>query len=304
MQTTHFGTERLTSYLKVARAPFLALPVTLTVLGVAAAVASGGFEPAPAFLAFVGLVALHVSVNARNEYRDYQSGIDYETEPTPFSGGSKTLPEGELEATAAKRLAMMTAGVGAVIGGYFLIDIGLALLPLLLIGGLSVFFYTSHLTRYGLGELFAGLGLGGLPVLGVALVQVGTFTTPMFVAAVPATLLTFNLLLLNEFPDEEADRLGGRKNLVHRLGRETAAVLYALAAVAVPVSIATGWLFGPFPAWAVLGVLPSLLLVRPIRWALTHPGESVPLDALRDNVLWILATNVFLGLGLLVPFFH
>ena len=303
MQTTHFGTERLTSYLKVARAPFLALPVTLTVLGVAAAVASGGFDPAAAFLAFVGLVALHVSVNARNEYRDYQSGIDFETEPTPFSGGSKALPEGELEATAAKRLAMMTAGVGAVIGGYFLIDVGLALLPLLLIGGLSVFFYTSHLTRYGLGEFFAGLGLGGLPVLGVALVQVGTFTTPMFVAAVPATLLTFNLLLLNEFPDEEADKLGGRKNLVHRLGRETAAVLYALAAVAVPVSIATGWLVGPFPAWAVLGVLPSLLLVRPIRWALRHPGESVPLDALRDNVLWILATNVFLGLGLLVPFF-
>ena len=29
-------------------------------------------------------------------------------------------------------------------------------------------------------------------------------------AGVPAFLMTFNLLFLNEFPDEEADRAGGR----------------------------------------------------------------------------------------------
>ncbi len=293
--------ERLQGYLKVARAPFLALPVTLVVLGSAAATVTGGFDPVAATLAFVGLLALHVSVNARNEYRDYHSGIDHETDPTPFSGGSQALPEGEIEPVAAKRLALVTAGVGAIIGGYFLITVGLVLLPLIVIGAISVLFYTSHLARFGLGELFAGLGLGGLPVLGTALVQVGEITLPMLIVAVPSTLLTFNLLLLNEFPDQEPDQRGGRKNLVHRLGRPSAALLYAIAGIAVPVFIVLGWYMGPLPLWAILGIVPSVLLLRPISWAVEAPKQSVPLDALRDNVLWILGTNVFLGLGLLVP---
>lgn len=296
-------TERLKGYLRIARAPFLALPVSLAVLGSAAATVSSGFDAVAAALAFVGLLSLHVSVNARNEYRDYHSGVDFETEPTPFSGGSKALPEGELEPVAAKRMALVTAGIGAIIGGYFLVEVGLILLPFVVVGALSVLFYTSHLTKYGLGELFAGLGLGGLPVMGTALVQVGEMTPAMVVAAVPATLLTFNLLLLNEFPDQEADKVGGRRNLVHRLGRTRAAVLYAVAALAAPGSIVAGWLTGTLPLWAILGLVPSLFLLRPFKWIATNPQESIPHPALRDNVLWILGTNVFLGIGLLVPTF-
>lgn len=295
------GTERLQGYVRVARAPFLTLPVTLVVLGTAAAVVSGGFDPVAAFLAFVGLLSLHISVNARNEYRDFQSGVDLETDPTPFSGGSKALPEGAIEPVAAKQLAVATAAIGAVIGLYFLFDVGLALLPVIVIGAVSVLFYTSHLTRLGLGEVFAGLGLGGLPVFGTAFVQVGGVSVPMLLVAIPSSLLTFNLLLLNEFPDVEADEHGGRRNLVHRLGRPGAAILYSIAAVAVPLSIAVSWAVGPLPFWALLGVVPSALLVRPISWALGRPNESVPLEALRDNVVWILGTNVFLGVGMVTP---
>lgn len=301
--STSMASERLRGYVRVARAPFLALPVTLVILGSAAAMVTGGFDPVAAFLAFVGLLSLHISVNARNEYRDYHSGIDHETDPTPFSGGSKALPEGDLEPKAAKRLALATAGIGAVLGGYFLIDVGLVLLPLIVIGAVSVLFYTSHLARYGMGELFAGLGLGGLPVLGTALVQVGHLTLPMVLVSIPATLLTFNLLLLNEFPDQQADKRGGRKNLVHRLGRPTAGVLYTIAGLAVPLSIAIGWAVGPLPLWALLGILPSLLLARPVTWAIDRPQQSVPINALKHNVLWILGTNALLGLGLLVPAF-
>lgn len=300
---TRTRSERIQGYLRIARAPFLALPVTLVILGSAAATISAGFDPFAAFLAFIGLVSLHVSVNARNEYRDHHSGVDHETDPTPFSGGSKTLPEGDLEPQAAKRLAVTSAGLGAIIGGYFLIEVGLIVLPLVAIGAVSVLFYTSHLAKYGLGELFAGLGLGGLPVVGTALVQVGSLTPAMALAGIPATFLTFDLLLLNEFPDQEADKQGDRKNLIHRLGRPKAAILYAIAALGVPGAIVAGWAVGPFPLWALLGVAPSLFLLRPLRWAFSSPRSSVPVDALRDNVLWILATNLFLGVGLLLPGF-
>ena len=298
---TSSNRERLQGYVRVARAPFLALPVTLVILGSAAAVVSGGFDPVAAILAFVGLVSLHISVNARNEYRDYHSGVDHETDPTPFSGGSKALPEGAIEPVAAKRLALLTAGIGAAIGAYFLVEVGVLLLPVIVIGAVSVLFYTSHLTKYGLGEVFAGLGLGGLPVFGAAFVQVEAISVPMVLVAVPASFLTFDLLLLNEFPDVQADTVGGRQNLVHRLGRPGAALVYSLAAVAVPLSIVLSWAFGPLPGWSLLGIVPSALLVRPLSWALARPTDPVPVEALRDNVVWILGTNVFLGVGMAAP---
>ncbi|MFW6384057.1 MAG: prenyltransferase [Halodesulfurarchaeum sp.] len=292
------GGDRLAAYLRVARAPFLALPVALVVLGSATAALVGGFDPLAAGLAFVGLLALHVSINARNEYRDYRSGVDLKTDPTPFSGGSGTLPAGDLDPVAARRLATATAVLGALIGVYFLLTVGLLLLPILVVGAVSVLFYTSHLARFGLGELFAGLGLGGLPVLGTAFVQVESITVTMVLVSVPATILTFQLLLLNEFPDVAADRAGNRRNLIHRLGRPAAGRLYAAAGLAVPASILLGWLAGPLPAWSLLGAVPSVLLTRPSRWALKRPETELPLDAQRDNVLWILATNLALALGL------
>lgn len=292
--------QQVGAYLQVARAPFLALPVTLAGLGTATAVLAGGFDPLAALLAFVGLLVLHVSINARNEYRDFQSGVDLATDPTPYSGGSGTLPAGDLQPAAAQRLAMVTAGIGALIGAYFVLVVGIVFVPIIILGAVSVLFYTSHLTRYGLGELFAGLGLGGLPVVGTGLVQVGSITPAMLLAAVPATLLTFNLLLLNEFPDVEADRRGDRRNLIHRFGRSKAGIVYVAMGVGVPLSIVAGTFLGHLPLTALLGVLPSVLLARAAKWALTEPATDLPVAAQSDNVRWILATNVALAVGLVV----
>jgi 1,4-dihydroxy-2-naphthoate octaprenyltransferase len=110
--------------------------------------------------------------------------------------------------------------------------------------------------------------------------------------------MTFNLLLLNEFPDEKADRKGGRRNLVLILGRRSAASVYALAAILVPVWIFGAVVRGPLPAFALLGALPSLLLLAPLRWAFGHSAEEVPIPAMGANVVWNLATNALLGIGL------
>jgi 1,4-dihydroxy-2-naphthoate octaprenyltransferase len=110
--------------------------------------------------------------------------------------------------------------------------------------------------------------------------------------------MTFNLLLLNEFPDEEADRQGGRRNLVLLFGRRHAAWVYALAAVSVPLSLALAVALGALPAPALVAALPSLVLARPLRWALTHPNDPVPIPALGANVAWNLATNGVLAVAL------
>ena len=288
------------AYLGVARAPFLLLPVTLVALGAAAGAADGTFSAARTVIALVGLVALHAAVNAFNEVSDFRSGIDLETERTPFSGGSGTLPAGRLDARAGLVVAWSGVAVGLAVGIYFLLVMGLELLPIFIVGALAALAYTDLLAKLYVGEFFAGLGLGALPVIGTAMVQGGGLGRTALVAAIPAFCTTYNLLLLNEFPDETADRTGGRRNLVLLLGRSRAAAVYAAVALVVPATIALAVRDGIFPPAALVGALPSLLLIAPFRWIVSGPANPVPHGALGANVAWNLGTNLFLAVGLLL----
>ncbi|MFQ5349714.1 MAG: prenyltransferase [Thermoanaerobaculia bacterium] len=279
----------------VARAPFLLLPVTLVAVGAAAASCDGSFSWSRTVLALVGLLGLHVAVNAFNEASDLRSGIDLETSRTPFSGGSGTLPTGALSPAAAVAMAIIGASIGLAAGVWFMLWVGPQLLPILVLGAVATLAYTEFLARHYVGELFAGLGLGALPVLGTALVQTGSLGPTAVWAALPAFLMTFNLLLLNEFPDEVADRAGGRRNLLLLLGRRGAALLYAVLALAVPAVIVAGVLSGALSAVALAALLPSLLLRAPLRWALSRPAAEVPVPALGANVGWNLLTNALLA---------
>lgn len=285
------------AYLGVARANFLLLPVTLVAVGAAAAAYDGNFDPVATVAALLGLVALHAAVNAFNEYSDFRRGIDLETQRTPFSGGSGTLPGGQ-PARIALGVGIGGTVFGIIIGTYFLYTVGLILLPIYLVGALCVLGYTDFLARVYLGEIFAGLGLGSLPVLGAALVQGGDLDPAAIAASIPPFFMTFNLLLLNEFPDEEADRRGGRRNLITLFGRKGAAGIYVVAGGIVPLAIIGGVQTGSLPSLVLLAILPSMALIPPTRWALTAPNDPVPIPALGANVIWNLTTNSFVALCL------
>ncbi len=288
----------LRAWLGVARAPFLLLPVTLVAAGAAAAAYADVVDWRRTVLSLVGLVALHVAVNALNEASDFRTGIDFKTRRTPFSGGSGTLPAAALSPRAAFLFGLGAAGVGLAIGLVLLLEVGPILLPILVVGAVCVLTYADVLARQGVGEIAAGLGLGALPVLGTALVQSGALPMEALGAAVPAFLMTFDLLLLNEFPDEEADREGGRKHLVILIGRRGAALVYATAALLTPTSIVVAVAAHALPKACLAAALPSLLLVPPLRWAFTDPKRPVPVPALAANVAWNLLTNATMAAAL------
>jgi 1,4-dihydroxy-2-naphthoate octaprenyltransferase len=290
-------------YASVARAPFLLLPPTLVAAGAAAAAWDGAFSWARTLLALIGLVALHMAVNILNEWSDMRTGIDLETERTPFSGGSGTLPAGGMGLRAALAFGLFCAGIGLAIGLWFLWVVGWVLLPIVLAGAVSVLAYTDLLARIGIGEIAAGFGLGAGPVVGSALVQGGGWSAAAAAASIPAFFMTFNLLLLNEFPDEEADRRGGRRNLVILLGRKTAAWIYVVAGLATPAALIVSVFLEVLPPLCLVAALPSLLLVKPIQWAIGDTSKPVPIPALGANVVWNLATNTLVALTLIVAIF-
>jgi 1,4-dihydroxy-2-naphthoate octaprenyltransferase len=201
---------------------------------------------------------------------------------------------------ATRAFAYTCAVIGGLIGGWFALRLDPLFALLMAAGAASVLFYSDLFARTGVGEIFAGLGLGALPIWGAAWVQGPPPGPAALWAGVPGFFMTFNLLLLNEFPDEEADRAGGRRNIVLMLGRKGAARVYAAAAILTPVSIVVAVLLGTMPVHGLAATLASLFLVKPLSWAFGDTREPVPIPAMGANVVWNLATNAVLALAFAV----
>ena len=203
--------SNLILWIKETRPQFLTLSVVLAFLGTAIAWYHGPVNIGYALLAGFGLVLTHGSVNALNDYFDYKSGIDFNTKRTPFSGGSGLLTEGKLPLKHALGIGVITSLAALAIGVFFVVIKGWQLIPLLIIAGLCIVLYTPVILKTPWPEWSPGLGLGILPILGFYFVQAGRYDWMVLIASVPSGILVHNLLLLNEFPDVEADRKGGRK---------------------------------------------------------------------------------------------
>jgi len=271
--------------------------VVLAFLGTCIAWYDGYFHLGYALLAFFGLLLCHISVNVLNDYFDYRSGIDLEVRRTPFSGGSGILPAALLKPRQVLWFGLVSFLLAVPIGVYFVIARGWALLPLLLVAAVCIILYTPFLTRVGWPEWAPGAGMGALPVLGAYFVQTTAYTLPAIIACIPSGILVHNLLLLNEFPDAEADRKAGRKTLPIVMGKEKAGIVYSALTLAVYLWI-IGWVVaGKMPAFSLLALLTLPLAIKAIVGARKHEEMSQLVPAMANNVLVVLLTQFLLGIG-------
>ena len=282
------------------RPQFLIISVLQIFLGTSVAWYDGYFSLLYCLLALVGLLLVHISVNMLNDYFDYRSGIDMEAKRTPFSGGSGVLPGGLLTPGSVGRFALVCFLLAVPIGIYFVIVRGWLLVPVLVAGALSVLLYTTHLTRWGLGEIACGLGLGMLPILGAYFVQSGIYTWEVVVAAIPSGILLHNALLLNEFPDVEADERAGKKTFPIVMGKRKASLLYSMLIIAMYVWIAVWSIVGFMPIFALLGLLTLPLGVKAIKGARNYNEKSKLVSALGANLMVVIGTQALLGVAYMV----
>lgn len=285
------------------RLPFLILPPACVLLGVGTAIwTRGQIDPVYSVLALVGAVASHISVNALNEYFDFRSGLDLRTQRTPFSGGSGTLPRKPEIARAALTVAVVALLVTALIGLLFLRIWGWGLLPLGLLGLILIVVYTPLITRSPVLCLVApGLGFGLLMVMGTDFVLTGEYTWSAFVAALVPTFLVSDLLLLNQFPDADADKSVGRRHLPILLERRSSSIVYGFFLLLAYVAIVAGVLLELLPVASLLGLL-TLVIAAPTAVSAYRYSDDVGrlLPYLGLNVLLTVATPVLVAIGLLV----
>jgi len=289
--------------LRAARPNFLTLTPVCVFVGIAAAMKSGvHVSTGAALLVLLAALLAHLSVNLLNEYYDFRSGLDNLTVRTPFSGGSGSLPANPEAASAVRMSGMLTLIGTTVIGLYFVSVKGWNLLPLGFLGVLLVAAYTPMITRRPLFCLLApGLGFGPVMVIGSAYVLAGHYTWMAAVASLAPLFLVSELLLINQFPDIEADAQVGRRHLPIVIGRHRSAVLFAVFVAAAYASIAAGVVFGFLPRLALLGLLtlPAgiLLMVRVVANA-EDTKKLIPFMGI--NVAMIHATVLLLAVGILL----
>lgn len=289
------------SWLGEALEPSLLMSFLLVTLGTLAALHDGYFNLTYYLLAIVGVSLAQNAVNVLNDFYDYKTGVDARTVKTPFSGGSKYIVNGLIRPQSAFTFGLISLLLAGFMGAYFILFRGLALFPLILFSGVSVYFYTTPFARMYLGEFLAGLNLGPLAVIGAYFVQATRFSMSPFAAGLAPGIMIANVLFLNEFPDVEADSAGGRKNLPILLGRRRAARLYvsleAIALVWVVISSLTG--LTPFTTIIALASLPFAL--KAVSGAMRYSEDTRRLvPALGANVLTAYVTIALLSVGYLL----
>lgn len=279
------------------RPQFLILSVILAFLGTSIAWYDGYFHLGHALLAFFGLLLTHISINTLNDYFDFKSGIDLATKRTPFSGGSGILPAAMLTPKQVFWFGMTSFLLAVPIGIYFIIIRGWLLLPLLLVAAFFVILYTPVILKKRWPEWAPGVGLGVLPIMGIYFAQTGVYTWPLLIASVPSGILVHNLLLLNEFPDTEADSKANRKTTPITLGKRKASIIYSVLTVIVYLWIIGGVVAGIMPVFSLIALLTFPLAIKAIQGALKYQDMSRLVPGMANNVLVILSTQFLLGIG-------
>jgi 1,4-dihydroxy-2-naphthoate octaprenyltransferase len=290
--------QQIGTWLQQVRAPFLILSMALALLGIATANWHGFGQLGHSLLLVAGVVLAHAAVNLFNELSDQRTGIDENTVRTPFSGGSGMMQAGKTTPHQVRLAAYGALLAAGAIGIYFFLVSGWPILALMACGAIAIRFYTSHLSRWMVGELVSGLTLGSFVVIGAHYALTSFMTVDILYIALIPGILTALLLFLNEFPDAEADRRGGRRHLVIVFGTKRSAVIYAFAVGLIFALIAIGpfILNIPYTVWLALLTLP--LGVGAVRQVLKFHGAPARLVRAQGlNVALVIVTDLLLALA-------
>lgn len=283
------------------RAPFLVLTPVCVFLGVSTVIANQtNVNLLLLVLALLGALLAHVSVNTLNEYFDYKSGLDLTTTRTQFSGGSGALPRNPEMLSAVFSVGIASLITTLMIGGFFIWKHGIGIVPIGVAGLLLVVTYTGWINKHPFLCLIApGIGFGFLMVVGTQFVLEGEYTRLSWLVAVVPFFLVNNLLLLNQYPDIQADANVGRNHFPIAYGINRSNMIYGLFALATTVIIVSYVLTDHLPALSLIALIPMPLAFFSLYGAIKH-GETIGKfpQYLGANVAVTILATLLLGISI------
>jgi 1,4-dihydroxy-2-naphthoate octaprenyltransferase len=187
---------------------------------------------------------------------------------SPYSGGSRVLVEGVLPARVSLLLGYGCLIMAVVTGLYLYLHFQTGSWTLAL-GGIGIFFGYTYSAKplwwasRGVGEVLIGFCYGWLPIATGFYLFTGFFHHSVFLLSIPVGLSIFNVILINEFNDEEADRAVGKRTLVVRFGKEKMCDFYLGVSILVGLTFIKMMLISGrmTPLLWVLSAFPVLLIL-------------------------------------------
>jgi len=254
------------SYIIGTRLPFVSASVLPAILGsVWCWVYGSEFYLPNALLGIFGVCFLHLGANTLNDYFDWDESDKINRFPTPFSGGSRSRLENILTRKTFLYMSLIFFLLAAA-DGVMLIILDRPLVLLIgTLGGLCGILYSMKPFSFqsrGMGEFIIFLAFGPLITLGMGYINFGIFRPEYFLIGIPNGLVVTNILWINEFPDYEADRNAGKRNLVVRMGTSQSRYGYIAMETFFYISILLLIYLKLYPVWSMVILLSLPLAIK------------------------------------------
>jgi 1,4-dihydroxy-2-naphthoate octaprenyltransferase len=294
-------------WLRAIRAPFYLGTIMAGLAGSALAFNEGKFNNNWLYFAASILIiaGANCGTNLINDYFDHLStNDDINKYSTPFSGGSRVIQEKLLKPGQMLIAGLVSFAVVGVIGIIFVIFVNFSLLWFGLAGIILGYFYTAPPLRIGyrgFGEIIVFLICGPLSVIGTYFLFTGTITLKSILLSIPIGLLIFEILLINEFPDYEADKAVNKKHLVVRMGRQKARILFAVVIALTYLSVIIPIALRIFPLYLLIFLLTLPLAYKAVSVAIKKFGDEKQIIPAQANTIFLtIGYGILLSLGLVI----
>ncbi|MFO7568886.1 MAG: prenyltransferase [Smithellaceae bacterium] len=225
--------ELIQGWIILSRPPFHITAILPFILGTFLAYRiNGAFNPEVFVLGVIGVICVMISTHHAGEYFDLaEDTIAARQHNNPFAGGTRMIPQGKMPPRVALVTSIVCFGLAAAVGLVlqFIYKTGPWTLVLGGLGALPGFFYSTEpirLIKRGVGELFIGFCFGWLPVAASYYIQTATIAPIIHWMWMPIGFSIFNVILLNEYPDYEADEATGKRTLLCRIGKARGKAVY------------------------------------------------------------------------------
>lgn len=252
-------------WISLSRIPFLSVVILPYFLGALLAQRlTGEFSLVVFLLGLSGAMFIQLAAHYNGEAYDIREDrLSAILGKTPFSGGSQVLVRKIISEDKVKLLSfavvLLALAIGIILQFYF--KTGKWTLLLGASGIICGIYYSKPPLRWvsrGLGEIFIAYSFGFLAVNTGFYIQVSRFDILALLVSLPVACAAANIILVNEYPDYQADKEARKMNLLVRIGKEKCAFLYALLVVCAGVSFSLALAKG-LPMESVYFYLPVLI---------------------------------------------
>jgi len=225
--------ERLVLWVRLCRPKFHLVGVLPFILGNVLALSYGHLVNWMVMvLGSLAVVLLMLVTYLLGEYFDYE--VDsLNVEFNSFSGGTRVLQTGKISKRAVLVVALLLivpiVAIGLILQFHY--RCGPLTIFLGVFGLCAGVFYSAKPVQWayhGLGELFIAICYGWLTVNTGYYLQTGQFDFPGTLVSIPIMSSVAAVIIINEFPDYNADRTAGKRNLVVSLGKATSGAIYQI----------------------------------------------------------------------------